>query len=169
MGYLNVRNVTLMAVITSCFLQAGGGMFAISVLVSTITAAPPRSFAILEGAYRYDSSAFWQTIPPITALLFVIALIANWKTNRRWHVAAGFGLFIISGLLVGIFLEPEYASITGGGFRDMVDPELQRRAQRWYMLDWGAWSLTLAAALILLAALARPVTAYKQGRTRSAD
>jgi hypothetical protein len=159
MGTLNVRDLTLMAVITSCFLQVGGGLFAISVLVSTITEAPPRSFAILEGAYRYDSSAFWETLPPITAILFVIALIANWKTPRGWFVAIGFALFILGGILAGALLEPEFTKITEGGYRDLVDPELQRRARSWYALDWAVWSVTLMAGLSLLLALARPVTA----------
>lgn len=162
MGNLNVRNLTLMAVITSCFLQVGGGLFAISVLVSTITEAPPRSFAILEGAYRYDSSVFWETLPPITAVLFVVALIANWKTTRRWLVVAAFALFILGGLLAGILLEPEFAKITEGGYRDLVDPELQSRARSWYALDWAVWSVTLLAGIALLLALSHPVTAYKK-------
>ena len=158
MGNLNIRNLTLMAVITSCFLQVGGGLFAISVLVSTITAAPPRSFAILEGAYRYDSSAFWETLPPITAILFVIALIANWKTDRRWLIVAALALFILGGLLAGLLLEPEFVKITAGGYRDAVDPELQGRARSFFALDWAVWSVTLMAGLVLLLALARPLT-----------
>lgn len=156
MSHLNVRNLTLMAVISSCLLQVGGGLFAISVLVSTITEAPPRSFAILEGAYGYDSSVFWETLPPITAILFVIALIANWKTTRRWLVATAFALFILGGLLAGFLLEPEFAKITEGGYRNVVDAELLRRAQKWYALDWAVWSVTLMAGLVLLLALVHP-------------
>lgn len=160
MGSLNARNLTLMALITSCFLQVGGGLFAILVVVNTIIEAPPRSFAILEGAYRYDSSAFWETLPPITAILFVIALIANWKTTRRMFVVAAFALFILGGLLAGFFSEPEFARITEAGYRDMVDPELQSRARSWYALDWAVWSVTLTAGLTLLLALANPVSPH---------
>jgi hypothetical protein len=167
MGNLNARNLTLMALITSCFLQAGGGLFAISMLVSTIIEAPPRSFAILEGEYGYDSSAFWETLPPITAILFVVALIANWKTTRRWLVAGAFALFILGGLLAGMLLEPEFAKITEGGYRDLVDPELQSRARSWYALDWTVWSVTLMAGLTLLVALARPLTAYSKAEGTS--
>jgi hypothetical protein len=159
MGNLNVRNVTLIALITSCFLQIGGGLFAISILVSTIIEAPPRSFAILEGAHRYDSRAFWETLPPITAILFIVALIANWMTTRRWLVATAFALFILGGLLAGVFLEPEFARITEGGYRDAVEPELLSRARSWYALDWAVWSVTLVAGIALLVALAQPATA----------
>jgi hypothetical protein len=63
-GYL--PNVTLIALIVSCFIQIGAQLFAVSIIARVVKSAPPRSFAILEGAYRYDSSAFWQTVPPIT-------------------------------------------------------------------------------------------------------
>ncbi len=168
MGHLNARNLTLIALITSCLLQVGGGLFAISMLVSTITEAPPRSFAILDGPYRYDSHTFWETLPPITAILFVTALIANWKTSRRWLVAAAFALFIVGGLLAGLVLEPEFARITEGGYRDVIDPELQSRARTWYALDWAVWSVTLMAAIALLVALAHPVTAHTKAQSGSA-
>lgn len=167
MANLNARNLTLMAVITSCLLQVGGGLFAISILVDTITEAPPRSFAILEGAYRYDSSAFWETLPPITGILFIIALIANWKTTRRWLVVAAFALFILGGFLAGVLLEPEFARITAAGYQDVVDPELQSRARSWYALDWAVWSVTLAAGITLLLALAHPVTGYEKPQSGS--
>lgn len=167
MGNLNARNLTLMALITSCFLQVGGGLFAISVLISTITEAPPRSFALLEGEYRYDSSAFWETLPPITAILFVVALIANWKTSRRRLVVAAFALFILGGLLAGLLLEPEFAKITESGYRDVVDPELQSRARSWYALDWAVWSLTFVSGVTLLLALAHPVSAREHPRAGS--
>ncbi|WP_234033736.1 hypothetical protein, partial [Qipengyuania gaetbuli] len=162
----SIRNLTLMAAITSCFLQAGGGLFAISVLVSTITEAPPRSFAMLEGAYSYDSSAFWETLPPITAALIVIALAANWKTSRRWLMVTAFALFILGGLLAGILLEPEFARITEGGYNDWVDPELKERARSWYALDWATWSLTLFAGIALLLALALPAIAEDRPKAR---
>jgi hypothetical protein len=75
---------------------------------------------------------------------------------------AAFALFILGGLLAGILLEPEFAKITAGGYRDLVDPELQSRARSWYALDWAVWSVTLLAGIALLLALAHPVTAHKK-------
>lgn len=161
MGYMNARNLTLMALITSCFLQLGGQLFAISVVVSTIAEAPPRSFAILEGEYRYDSSAFWNIVPMVTGVLFLIAIIANWTSSRRWLLLTAFALFVLGGLLAGFLLEPEFASITATGYSDTVDPTLQSRAAQWYALDWGVWVVGLAAGLLLLIAMIRPVTMRK--------
>ena len=154
---LNIRTIILMALIVSCFMQIGAQLFALSVVASTIAEAPPRSFAILQGDYRYDSGSFWGTVPPITGVLFILALIANWKTPRRTLLIASFGLFLIGGLIAGLVVEPEFAAMTAAGYSDQVDPALQRRAANWLAYDWAVWAVALAAGIALLLALARPV------------
>jgi hypothetical protein len=57
-------------------------------------------------------------------------------------------------------VEPTFADIKAIGYRDQVDPLLQARAATWYAFDWGLWFIGLAAGIALLAALARPATAY---------
>ena len=105
-------------------------------------------------------------MPPITAVFLVIALVANWKTSRRWLLITAFALFILGGLLAGILLEPEFARITEGGYHDWVDPQLRERARSWYALDWATWSLTLFAGIALLLALAHPAIADDQTKAR---
>ena len=156
MRELNFRNITLIALIFSCFMQIGGQFFALSVLVRTITEAPPRSFAILEGEYPYDSSGFWSTVPPVTAGLFIAALIANWKTQRRLLLLGSLALFVFGGLIAGLVLEPEFAKMVATPYSDTVDLALQNRAARWYYLDWATWGVGAMCGLALLLALARP-------------
>lgn len=150
-----------MALVAACLIQVGAQLFALSVVASTVSAAPPRSLAILEGAYRYDSSGFWNTVPPITAVLFVTALIANWKTSRRTLLLLAFALFVIGGLMAGLYLEPTFDDIKKIGFRDEVDPVLQARAARWYAADWAVWAIGAAAAVCGLLALIRPAAITK--------
>jgi hypothetical protein len=151
-------NVTLIALIVSCFIQVGAQLFAVSIIARTVTSAPPRSFAIFEGEYGYDSTAFWQTVPPITAVLFLVALVANWQTDRRKLLLGAFTLFLLGGAVAGFYLEPVFAEIMAIGYRDVVDPELQARAATWSAFDWGVWVVALLAGIALLVALARPVT-----------
>ena len=151
-------NLTLIAVIVSCFIQFGAQLFAVSIIARIVQSAPPRSFAILEGAYRYDSSAFWQIVPPITAVLFLVALGANWKTDRRNLLLGALTLFLIGGAVAGFYLEPMFVEMIGIGYRDVVDPELQARAATWYALDWAVCGFGLLGGIALLIALARPVT-----------
>ncbi len=151
-------NLSLIALIASCFIQIGAQLFAVLVIVRTVIAAPPRSFAIFEGEYGYDSGFFWETVPPITLVLFVVALVANWKNTRRNLLLSALTLFLIAGAVAGIFLEPEFAELMGIGYSDVVDPALQSRAATWYAYDVGVWFVSLAAGITLLVALARPVT-----------
>ena len=58
MNKYTVKNIALIASIVSCFIQIGAQLFAIVVIVRTAIAAPPRSFAIFEGEYGYDSNLF---------------------------------------------------------------------------------------------------------------
>jgi hypothetical protein len=150
-----------MALVACGLMQIGAQLYALSVVASTVSAAPPRSFAMLQGEYGYNSSAFWNTLPTITFVLFVIALVANWKTPRRKPLLLALTLFVIGGLVAGLYLEPVFDEMKVIGFRDEVDPVLQRRAARWYALDWTVWALGAVAGATLLLALIRPVTPLK--------
>lgn len=144
-----------MAVTASCLLQVGAQLFAISMVASTIAEAPPRSFYILQGEYGYDSSAFWNIVPNVTFVLFIIALITNWKTQRKYLIALALILFIVAGLLAVFLLGPLYADLVKTGYSDRLDPALQALATEWYTYDWMVWALGLVAALILLSALTK--------------
>jgi len=161
MRELNLRNVTLMALVASWFIQIGGQVFALIAVVSALVAAPPRSFAMLQGEYRYDSSAFWSTVPPTTFVLFLIALVTNWKTGRRTLLLLALAMFIVVGLVSMVYLEPVFDEIKAIGYRDEVDPALQRRAATWCRTEWAVWGVTLVGGLVLLLALIRPATTPK--------
>ncbi len=162
MKELNLKNITLIALVASCLLQVGDQMFALSIVASTLTEAPPRSFAMLNGDYGYNSAAFWNTVPMITFMLFIIALVTNWKTQRRKLILIALTWFIIGGLVAGFYLEPAFADMIKRGYSDQVDPALQKQAKMWYYLDWTVWVLGLLAGLTLLFALVRPIKAPLQ-------
>src|SRR6187455_368601 len=154
---MNFPNLTLIALVASCLAQVGAQLFALSVVASTVSEAPPRSFAMLEGEYGYNSSGFWKTVPMITFVLFIIALVTNWKNHRRKLILFALTLFIIGGLVAGFFLEPVFADMIKRGYSDHVDPILKTQAKRWYFFDWMVWVLGLFAGLTLLVALIRPI------------
>ena len=153
----NLPNLTLMVLVTSCFIQIGAQLFALSVVASTVAEAPPRSFAMLEGEYGYNSTTFWDIVPTITFVLLLIALVTNWKNQRRKLLLVAFTMFVAAGLLAGFFLEPVFAEMIARGYSDKVDPILQARSAKWLLLDWMVWGLGLITGLILLLALVSPV------------
>lgn len=153
---MNLKNITLIALTGSCFIQTGAQLFAVSMIVSTLVQAPPQSFAMMQGEYGYNSSSFWEIVPTITFLLFIIALIANWKTQRKKLILFALTLFLMAGILAAFFLEPIFADIIKKGYSHQVDKALQVQAKRWYIFDWMVWILSLVAGLTLLIALTRP-------------
>jgi hypothetical protein len=152
----DLPNLFLTAVAASYLIQLGGSIFALSVVGRVIIAAPPRSFAILEGAYGYDSSAFWEIMPAITGVLLLAALVANWKTRRRGLLLGALALFVLTGIVMGTVIGPMFSELVAGGYQDAVDPALQSRALTWYVSDWSARGLDVAAIATLLTALSRP-------------
>ncbi len=162
MKQLNRSNLTLAALVASCFIQFGAQLYALVVVAGTVAEAPPRSFAMLQGEYGYNSSGFWNTVPPITAILFVVALVANWKSGRRKLLLFALAMFLIGGLVAGFFVEPVFAEMLAIGYSDKLDPALQARAAEWYALDWMVWGLGAAAGVALLLALMRPVTTQRK-------
>ena len=152
----NLPNLSLIALAASYFIQIGAGFFALAVVGRVLSAAPPRSLSMLQGEYRYDSSAFWEIAPTITAALFLLAIAANWKSRRRALLLAALVMFVLSGIASGAALSSLFAEFTTGGYRDAVDAALQRRAAIWYRADWGLRCFDALAGIILLVALTRP-------------
>ena len=158
------RNLTLMTASACALVQFGAQFFAISVVATTVASAPPRSFRILSGADRYNSEMFWQTVPLVTLVLLIAALVANWRTARRGMLLVALALFVAGGAIAGVFLEPTFAEMTAQGYANAVDPELQARAQQWLLLNWAVWAVGFIACLALLVALTRPEAAdHRQG------
>jgi hypothetical protein len=156
MKKLKLRDITLMASVACGLIQNGAQLFAVSIIARTVSKAPPRSFAIFTGEYPYDSRAFWDTVPMITFALFVIALIANWKTARRKYLLLTLALFIAGGLIAGLYLEPTFDDMIARGYADYIDPAMQHEAATWYMVDCASWALGFIASLSLLVALVLP-------------
>ncbi|HKY97736.1 MAG TPA: hypothetical protein VJL35_07755 [Gemmatimonadaceae bacterium] len=156
MKRVNAPNLTLAALVATCFIQIGAQLFALVVVAGTVAAAPPRSFAILTGDYAYNSSGFWNTVPMITSVLFLVALIANWKTRRRKLLLFALSLFVIGSLIAGLLVEPIFSEMLASGYSDRVDPALQSQAAKWYAFDWMLWAVAASSGLALLLALITP-------------
>lgn len=149
-----IPNLSLIPAVVGTLLQAGAQLFAIAVIVGTVTAAPPRSLAMYAGEYGYDSGPFWEVMPTVTLGLLLVALAGNWHTPRRRLLLAAVTLFISAGLFTVFVMGPAQAAVVGVGYSDTVDQALRVQAARWRLLDWAAWALTLSTGVVLAIALA---------------
>ena len=157
MRTLSLPNLSLIAAVVSCLIQVGAQLFAIVVVVATITEAPPRSLAMLAGEYGYDSGPFWDVVPMVTFVLLLFALATNWKTPRRGLLLGAAVTFVVAGLFAGFVMGPVQADVVSAGYSDAVDEGLRARAAWWHTLDWISWALGLVVGLLLSVALATPV------------
>jgi hypothetical protein len=137
--------ISLLAIFATLFVQIGAQLFALLAIVQTLVKNPPESFQMLVGDYGYDSSIFWDTIPNVTTLLFVIALIACWKTNARMWIIISFSIFILAGVLAMVVVEPRFAELISSE----SGTNLNEMTASWYRLDWTLWFLTLLSGLVL--------------------
>lgn len=157
MRTLRLPNLSLIAAVVSCLIQVGAQLFAVVIVVATVSEAPPRSLAMLAGDYGYDSGPFWDVVPMVTAVLLLVALATNWKTPRRRLVLGAVAAFVVAGLFATFVMQPVQAEVVSAGYRDLVDEGLRARAAWWHTLDWISWALGLVVGLLLLVALATPV------------
>lgn len=140
-----LSKISLLAIFATLFVQIGAQLFAMLTIVQTLVKNPPKSFQMLSGDYGYDSSIFWDTIPNVTTLLFVIALIACWKTKARTWIIISFSIFIFARVFAIVVVEPRFAELVSGE----SSANLNEMTSTWYRLDWTLWCLTLLSGLFL--------------------
>ena len=128
MRTLSLPNISLIAAVVSCLIQAGAQLFAVAIVVATVTEAPPRSLAMLAGDYGYDSGPFWDVVPMVTSVLILVALVTNWRTPRRRLLPGAVATFVVAGLFTTFVTQPVQADVVSAGYRDAVDEGLRGRA-----------------------------------------
>src|SRR4051812_29640500 len=76
----------------------GGAVYEHLAVVPRWKLAPPRSLSMFAGPYGLKAERFWMPVHPVCLLLFIVALIVNWKTDYRTPlmiVSGGYVLILI--------------------------------------------------------------------------
>lgn len=116
---------------SATFMQAGASLFAIVVNVSTLIEAPPESLKMVQGKYAFNPDVFWNNFPNVVTILFVLALILNWKNSLRKWILIGFGIFILSALVAILWLGPVQEEFLSTPFSNSIDPDLMKLGLKW--------------------------------------
>ena len=117
---------------------------------------PPKSLSVFQGPFRLNAGAFWQSVHPVTLLLFVITLILNWRASRRKNVLIALVGYVLVLIATFIYFVPELLELTGTPYSDTVDPSLQERASLWETLSLVRGGILIVLALNLLLGLTEP-------------
>ena len=142
---LNYKNLIYCFTCLFFSIIIGGAIYEHMAVVPYWSAAPPRSLSMFQGEYGLDPASFWQTVHPITIVLFLLTLIANWKSARRINILFSFVIYVLILVSTALYFVPELLEITSTPFAQTVDPELTRRAKLWETLSL----LRLAVLLVL--------------------
>jgi hypothetical protein len=154
----NFAQVTLIALCLFYITMLGGGNYEQLNVTTLVTSAPPKSLYMLQGEFGFSPIKFWVLFRPLTILLFIVAIVANWKfsPSRRRLVLIAFAIDLATTVATFIYFAPETGVILGARYTpDSVDGSLLQKAQLWKNLNWIRLAAFYASGILLLTALTR--------------
>lgn len=152
------RTTLLLLAAMSFLCMITGGLYEHVTMIPRWSAAPPVSLSMFKGPYGVNMGLFWQSIHPITLILFAAALILNWKTPRRSLILVPFIAYVLMLVVTFIFFVPELISIIKTPLADTPDAELTSRAGRWETQSLFRLFIMLPMGAILLLSLTKPAS-----------
>ena len=149
-------NLLLSIAALSYIIVIGGATYEHLAVVPQWTAAPPASLAMFQGPYGLQAQNFWIPIHPVTLLLMVAALAANWNSARRKPIALCMAGYVLVLVVTFAHFVPELISLTTTPYSEMVDASLQARAANWETLSLVRLAFLNVIASFFLMVLTRP-------------
>ena len=132
-----LADVSLTCLTLFYIIMLGGGCYEQLTVTNLVTSAPPKSLYMLQGPFGFKPMIFWIIFRPITIILFLLAIVANWKKSRRKLLLFAFGIDLITTIATFTYFAPETGAIVGATYHpDIIDPALFERAQLWKNLNW---------------------------------
>ena len=154
-----IKTLLLILGCISFIIVLGGATYEHVAVVPVWSSAVPESLSMFQGKYGLVPRPFWLSVHPVTVVLLVTALIANWKTPRRPYILAT--LVGYAGVLAVTFtyFVPELMAIILTPYSATVDADLTRRANLWETLSFVRWGCLVVLAIVLLLGLSKPAGA----------
>jgi hypothetical protein len=150
-----IKALLLILASISFIIVIGGAVYEHLGVVPVWSSAVPASLAMFQGEYAVAPGRFWIPIHPITLALFLIALILNWRTERRNYILTTIGGYLLVLVITFLFFVPELMAITQTAYANTVDAELTRRAKTWEALSLVRLGFLIVLAVVLLFGLSK--------------
>ncbi|MEQ9442915.1 MAG: hypothetical protein RIG62_28005 [Cyclobacteriaceae bacterium] len=74
----------LLLTIAAYFIMNGAQLWETAIMIPAWTQAPPASLIFFQGPYALDFKNFWIVVHSLHEVIFIVALVFNWRTHRRW-------------------------------------------------------------------------------------
>jgi len=153
---LTLADISLISLALFYIIMLGGGNYEQLTVTNVVTSAPPKSLYMLQGPYGFKPVIFWIIFRPITILLFLLAIAANWSYSRarRKLLLFAFCVDVITTIATFTYFAPETGVIAGAAYHaDIVDNVQLERAQLWRNLNWIRIGGFYAGGILLLIAI----------------
>jgi hypothetical protein len=151
----SLKTFLLIAACLSTVTIIGGAVYEHLTVVPQWAAAPPASLSMFQGKYGLNTAPFWKMIHPVSLLLMVAALIANWKTARRKYILIPIAGYVLVLIITFVYFVPELLSIIQTPYQDAVDKGLVERAGRWEALSLVRLAFLIPMFGVLLLSLTK--------------
>ena len=150
---MNFRNILYALTCLSFSVIIGAAIYEHTALWPAAFSELPKSLSVFQGPYRLNAGAFWQSVHPVTLLLFGITLVLSWRTRRRKNIVIALAGYVLILIATFTYFVPELLELTGAPYSDTVDPSLQDRAGLWITLSLVRGGILIILALNLLLGL----------------
>lgn len=151
-----MKNFLLTLACISFVTIIGAAVYEHVAMVPHWTAAPPASLSMFQGDYGLNAGPFWIPVHPVTVLLLIAALIANWKTPRQKNILSVLAIYITILIITFSYFVPELMAIINTPFNSSVNADLQSRGAMWEKLSIVRLFVLIGMAYILLSSLTKP-------------
>lgn len=146
-------------------IELGGGIYEGLVIFPAWSAAPPASFALLQGPDGLQVARFWLPLHILLTLALVPTLVLNWRSpRRRALVLVGLAGYLLMRATTFAYFLPELTAFLATPPDGPYSAALAARAARWGALSAVRVAVIAGLALVLLLAAAAPFA----GRGRAA-
>ena len=154
-----IKTLLLILGCISFIIVLGGATYEHAAVVPVWSSAVPESLSMFQGKYGLVPRPFWMSVHPVTIVLLVTALIANWKTPRRPYILATLVGYAAVLAITFVYFVPELMAIIQTPYSATVDADLTRRAHVWETLSLVRMCGLIFLAIVLLLGLSTPVDA----------
>ena len=145
----------LLLILTSiCFIIVmGAAVYEHIAIIPAWSSGPPASLYIFQGEHQIRAANFWMMIHPVTLLLMISALIANWNTARKRNVLIVLISYVLILGITAVYFVPTLMGFMNEPYSDTVDQSLTSKAKMWEMLSLVRLVFIAIIAYILLKTL----------------
>jgi hypothetical protein len=150
---MKLRNILYALTCLSFSAIIGAAIYEHTALWPAAFSEPPKSLTVFQGPYRLNAAPFWQSIHPVTLLLFTITLIVSWRTQRRKFILIALAGYVLILAATFTYFVPELLDLTGTPYAETIDPSLQSRGSLWTNLSLVRGGVLIVLAMNLLIGL----------------